>query len=98
GIIKQSTANTLDVTQAVKKEAARLATTLPEGMEFKQSYDTSVFIEGAINEVYKTLGIAIALVVLTIFIFLGSARATLVPAVTVPVSVIATFLVLYVLG
>ncbi|MEP0707639.1 MAG: efflux RND transporter permease subunit [Parvibaculum sp.] len=98
GIIKQSTANTLDVTQAVKKEAARLATTLPDGMEFKQSYDTSVFIEGAISEVYKTLGIAIALVVLTIFIFLGSARATLVPAVTVPVSIIATFLVLYVLG
>jgi multidrug efflux pump len=98
GIIKQSTANTLDVTQAVKKEAARIAPTLPDGMEFKQSYDTSVFIEGAIGEVYKTLGIAIALVVLTIFIFLGSARATLVPAVTVPVSIIATFLVLYVLG
>ncbi|MDO9125749.1 MAG: efflux RND transporter permease subunit, partial [Parvibaculum sp.] len=96
GIIKQSTANTLTVTDGAKAEAARLAPSLPEGLEFKQSYDSSVFIEGAISEVYKTLGIAIVLVVLTIFVFLGSARATLVPAVTVPVSIIATFLVLYV--
>lgn len=98
GIIKQSTANTLTVTDGAKAEAARLAPSLPEGLEFKQSYDSSVFIEGAISEVYTTLGIAIVLVVLTIFVFLGSARATLVPAVTVPVSVIATFLVLYVAG
>ena len=98
GIIKQSTANTITVTDGVKAEAARLAPSLPEGMALKQSYDTSVFIESAINEVYKTLGIAIFLVVLTIFVFLGSARATLVPAVTVPVSVIATFLVLFILG
>lgn len=98
GIIKQSTANTLTVTDGAKAEAARIAPSLPEGLEFKQSYDSSVFIEGAISEVYKTLGIAIILVVLTIFVFLGSARATLVPAITVPVSVIATFLVLYVAG
>jgi len=98
GIIKQSTANTITVTDGVKAQAARLASSLPEGMALKQSYDTSVFIESAISEVYKTLGIAIFLVVLTIFVFLGSARATLVPAVTVPVSVIATFLVLYILG
>ncbi|ABS61798.1 acriflavin resistance protein [Parvibaculum lavamentivorans DS-1] len=98
GIIKQSTANTLTVTDGAKAEAERLAPTLPEGLEFKQSFDSSVFIEGAISEVYKTLGIAIVLVVLTIFVFLGSARATLVPAVTVPVSVVATFLVLYIFG
>ena len=70
----------------------------PDGMQIKQSYDTSVFVKGAITEVYKTLGIAIALVVLVIFLFLGSARATLVPAVTVPVSLVATFLVLWMLG
>ena len=98
GIIKQSTANTLTVTNGAKAEAARIAPTLPDGMEFRQSYDSSVFIEGAIGEVYKTLGIAIALVVLTIFVFLGSARATLIPALTVPVSVIATFIVLYAAG
>lgn len=98
GIVKQSTANTITVTDGVKAEAARLASSLPEGMALKQSYDTSVFIESSIEEVYRTLGIAICLVVLTIFVFLGSARATLVPAITVPVSIIATFLVLYVLG
>ena len=66
-------------------------------MEIKQSYDTSVFVKGAVKEVYKTLGIAIALVVLVIFLFLGSVRAMLVPAVTVPVSLVATFLVLWLL-
>ena len=98
GIIKQSTANTIDVARAAKAEMGRLNATLPEGMEIKQSYDTSVFVEGAIKEVYKTLLIAIGLVVLVIYLFLGSVRATLVPAVTVPVSIIASFIVLDVLG
>jgi multidrug efflux pump len=98
GIIKQSTANTVAVADAAKAEAARLNTTLPGGMEIRQSYDTSVFIKGAIREVYKTLAIAIGLVILVIFLFLGSVRAMLVPAVTVPVSLIATFTVLWGLG
>lgn len=98
GIIKQSTANTVEVARLAKEEAARLNKTLPGGMSIEQSYDTSIFIEGAIFEVYKTLFIAIALVVLVIFLFLGSFRAMLVPAVTVPVSLIATFTVLLVLG
>jgi multidrug efflux pump len=98
GIIKQSTANTIAVADAARAEMVRLNPTLPEGMEIKQSYDTSVFVKGAIKEVYKTLGIAIGLVILVIFLFLGSARAMLVPAVTLPVSLIATFLVLWPLG
>ncbi len=98
GIIKQSTANTLEVARAAKAEKARLNPTLPEGMVIRQSYDTSVFIEGAINEVYKTLFIAICLVVLVIYLFLGSLRATIVPAVAVPVSLTATFIVLFALG
>ncbi len=98
GIIKQSTANTLEVAALAKAERLRINATLPEGMEIKQSYDSSVFVEGAIKEVYKTLGIAIALVVTVIFLFLGSVRAMIVPAVAVPVSLIATFLVLLVLG
>jgi multidrug efflux pump len=72
GIIKQSTANTIAVADAAKAEMARINPTLPEGMEIKQSYDTSVFVKDAIKEVYKTLGIAIGLVVLVIFLFLGS--------------------------
>ncbi|MGE0371157.1 MAG: efflux RND transporter permease subunit [Gammaproteobacteria bacterium] len=98
GIIKQSTANTLAVAQAAKAEAERINATLPNGMQLKQSYDSSVFVEGAIAEVYKTLFIAITLVIGVIYLFLGSVRAMLVPAVTVPVSLIATFSVLQVLG
>jgi multidrug efflux pump len=98
GIIKQSQANTLTVAEAARQQAAQLNKVLPEGMEIKQSYDTSVFIQGAIDEVYRTLFIAMVLVVLVIFLFLGSVRATLVPAVTVPVSLVATFIVLYALG
>ncbi|MBC6405950.1 MAG: efflux RND transporter permease subunit [Rhodospirillales bacterium] len=98
GIVKQSTANTVEVARLVHDEAVRLNRVLPSGMSIEQSYDTSVFIESAIDEVYKTLFIAIALVVLVIFLFLGSFRAMLVPAVTVPVSLIATFIVLLILG
>ena len=99
GIVKQSTANTITVARAAKAEAARInAAGLPDGMTIEQSYDTSIFIEGAIKEVYKTLFVAMALVILVILIFLGSFRATLVPAVAVPVSIIATFIVLYALG
>jgi multidrug efflux pump len=98
GVIKQSTANTLAVARAAKAEMARINPTLPEGMALRQSYDTSVFVEGAIREVYKTLLIAIALVVGVIYLFLGSLRAMLVPAVTVPVSLVATFTVLLALG
>jgi len=98
GTIKQSQANTLEVVRAVKAEAERIAPGLPDGMAFRQSYDTSVFIEGAISEVYKTLAIAIALVIAVIWLFLGSGRALLVPAVTVPVSLVASFLVLFAFG
>lgn len=98
GIIKQSTANTIDVARAAKRQAEKLNAALPEGMAIKQSFDTSVFIEGAIGQVYKTLAIAIGLVVIVIFLFLGNVRATIVPAVTVPVSIVSTFIVLKALG
>ncbi len=98
GITKQSTANTLAVAKAAKAEMARINPTLPEGLAIKQSYDSSVFVEGAIREVYKTLFIAISMVVGVIYLFLGSLRAMLVPAVTVPVSLIASSMVLLALG
>ncbi len=98
GIIKQSTANTLAVARAAKAEVQRINPTLPEGMAIEQSYDSSVFIDGAIKEVFKTLAIAIFLVILVIYLFLGGVRAMLVPAVTVPVSLVATFSVLLMLG
>lgn len=98
GIIKQSKANTIAVARLAKSEVNRLNRDLPEGIAINQSFDSSVFIEGAMNEVYSTLLIAIALVVGTIYLFLGSARALIVPAVVVPVSIVSTFIVLYALG
>lgn len=98
GIIKQSTANTIEVARAAEAVRQQINTTLPEGMRLAQSYDTSVFIEGAIKEVYLTLGIAIVLVIFVIYAFLGSVRAMLIPAFTVPVSVIATSIALYAMG
>ncbi len=98
GVIRQSTANTIEVARGVKELTTRLNKNLPEGMSIEQSYDASIFIESAINEVYKTLFIAVGCVILVIYIFLGSFRAMLIPAVTVPVSLIATFIVIYALG
>lgn len=98
GITKQSTANIIEVVRAAKDVRDQVNGTLPENMVLAQSYDTSVFIEGAIKEVYRTLIIAICLVIFVIYAFLGSFRAMLVPAVTVPVSVIATSIALYALG
>lgn len=98
GVSKQSTANTLDVAKGATRLVEQLNTTLPEGMRIEKSYDSSVFIDAAIHEVYITLGIAIVLVVLMIYIFLGSIRATFIPAITVPVSMIATFSVIYMFG
>ncbi|CAN5468352.1 efflux RND transporter permease subunit [soil metagenome] len=97
GIIKQSRANTLEVARAVKAEAEQIRETLPAGMALEQSYDTSIFIEASLREVRNTLLIAVALVVLVIYLFLGSVRATLVPAVTVPVSLVGTAILLHAL-
>ena len=98
GIVKQSTANTVDVAKAAKELSDRLNETLPEGIYIARSFDSSVFISASINEVYKTLIISVVLVTLVIFLFLGSLRATLIPAITVPISITATFIVLFALG
>jgi len=98
GTIRQSTANTIDVANAVKELSARLNKNLPEGMSIEQSYNAAIFIEASIAEVYKTLLVAIACVIFIIYLFLGSFRAMIIPAVTVPVSLVATFSVIYAFG
>lgn len=98
GIIKQSTANTIDVADGAVAKVADLNRNLPKGTTLTQSYDTSVFIRAAVHEVYVTLAITIAAVIFVIFLFIGSWRATLVPAVTVPVSLISTCTILYMFG
>ncbi|SHG97647.1 efflux RND transporter permease subunit [Ferrimonas marina] len=96
--LKQSNANTLDVVAGIKAEIARIEPFLPEGMAIVPLSDSSVFIESAIDEVYTTLAITAALVIAVIYSFLGSARATLIPAVSVPVSLLATFAVIGLFG
>ncbi len=95
GIVKTSTANSLDVARAARAEAARVQQTLPAGTEIFVAYDSTLFIESAVERVYATLIEGGALVVLVIFLFLGSARSALIPAVTVPVCLIAAFIGLY---
>jgi multidrug efflux pump len=98
GILRQSKANTLEVATLVRERMHKLNESLPADMSLDPSYDSSVFIGQAINEVWKTLAITALVVVLVIFVFLGSVRATLIPAVTVPVALVGTFFALYVLG
>ncbi|MCE9684636.1 efflux RND transporter permease subunit [Shewanella sp. AS16] len=98
GVSKQSTANTLEVARAANALVDKINPTLPAGMSIKRSYDSSVFIEASIKEVYQTLFIALSLVIVVIYLFLGSVRAMLIPALTVPVSLLGTFIVLYVMG
>ncbi|GAA4892397.1 efflux RND transporter permease subunit [Ferrimonas pelagia] len=96
--IKQSDANTLEVVNNIKAALDRITPFLPEGMTVTQITDASVFIDDAIEEVFTTLLVAALLVVAVIYTFLGSARATLIPAVSVPVSLLATFAVLALFG
>ncbi len=98
GMVKQSTANALSVSRAVNQEIDRVNSQLPDGMVLIGSYDKSIYVEAAIKEVYRTLIIAAALVVLVIFLFLGDPRSVLVPAATVPISLIASFTLLYAFG
>ncbi len=98
GVVKQSKANTLDVARAARERIKQISATLPDNIFIVPSYDSSVFIEESISEVYNTLGIAMLMVVIVIYLFLGNIRATLIPAVTVPVSLIGAFIVMYVLG
>ncbi len=91
GIIKQSTANTVDVLDAVNTTMERLNRELPGEMQLLKSTDDSVFIRAAVNTVYQTIVLTTILVALVIFLFLTQWRATVVPVVTIPICLIATF-------
>jgi len=98
GIIRQSGANTLAVAERAKALVEEIRPTLPEGMEISVGSDDSLFISRAIDKVYETLLEAAILVVLVIYLFLGSWRATLIPAVTVPICLLGAFAVLWLFG
>ena len=98
GIIKTSTANALDVTRAARAAAVEIQKSLPAGTEMFVAFDDTVFIEASIDRVYWTLAEAIGLVLLVIWLFLGSFRAAMIPALTVPVCLLAAFIPLYLFG
>ncbi len=98
GIVKQATANPLDVSDGIRDALPSITEDLPEGMSIATSYDTSIFIDRSIQAVYTTIAEAVVLVVLIIFIFLRSLRATLIPLVTIPVSLIGAFSLMYAFG
>jgi hydrophobe/amphiphile efflux-1 (HAE1) family protein len=98
GIVKQSEANALEVAELVKAEVARIAPNLPAGIQLSIAYDSSTFVRRAVNEVGETIFLAFALVLLIMLAFLRNFRATLIPLIAVPVSLIGTFLILNVMG
>ena len=98
GIVKQSTANTLAVARAVKAQLPRIERDLPHGMKTFVAFDSSLFIESSIKAVYRAVIEAMILVTLVIFLFLRSFRSTLIPFVTIPVSLVGACFFLWLLG
>ena len=98
GIVKQAVANPLDISSALKEMLPEITRTLPEGMRVEIAYDSTIFIERSIKEVYITIIEAVILVVLVIFLFLRNWRAVTIPLVTIPVSLIGAFALMYVFG
>lgn len=92
GISQLPGSNALQVAQAVKQELARLSETFPSGLEYQIAFDTTLFVEESLQEVVKTLIESVVLVVLVIFVFLQDWRTTLIPALTIPTSLVGTFI------
>lgn len=95
GVIKQATANPLDVSREVNGLLPKIRENLPAGMKIDLAYDSAVFIDRSISAVYHTLIEAFVLVVLVIFLFLRNIRSTLIPVITIPISLIGTFMIMY---
>ncbi len=98
GIVRTSGANALDVAKAVRAEIERIKMTLPAQINLAPTYDTTVFIEASMNEVWITFAIAAGCVLLVIFAFLRNVRATIIPTIAVPVSLLGAFIVMFAAG
>ncbi len=98
GILKQKSSNLIDVTDGVKKEFNKIKNELPENINIYQSYDTSLFVSEALNEVIFTLCFAVLLVTFIILLFLRDIKSTLIPVLTVPISILSTFIFLNAFG
>ena len=98
GIYARSGASTVELSKDIKKKIIEIRKSLPEELDLRVSFNRANYVEAAIEEVYKTLLIAFILVVLIIYLFLGNLKAVIVPAIALPVSLIASFLGLYIFG
>ncbi len=98
GIIRQATSNTLEISRDVRAVVEELNRTLPDDVNIFVTSDDATFISGSIEEVLKTLGFAVAIVVAIIFVFLRDIRATLIPTLTLPVALIGTLAAIYLAG
>ncbi len=95
GIYQQSNSNTIAVVDGIKKKLTEVKKNLPEGIQLDVAFDRSNYIRVAVNEVYITLFISVALVVAVIYLFLGNLTSVIIPALAIPVSLISTFLLIY---
>jgi len=98
GIYAKSGASTVELSNDIKKRIVQVKKSLPDGLDLRVSFNRATYVQAAINEVYKTLIIAFILVVIIIYLFLGNLKAVIVPAIALPVSLIASFLGLYIFG
>lgn len=98
GIFQSPGANAIDLSDAVRAKMAELSTRFPEGMTWRAPYDPTVFVRDSISAVVHTLLEAVVLVVLVVILFLQTWRASIIPLLAVPISVIGTFSILYLLG
>ncbi len=98
GIYAKSGASTVELSKEIKKKIDEVKKTLPDGLDLEIAFNRATYVGAAINEVYKTLVIAFILVVVIIYLFLGNLKAVIVPAIALPVSLIASFLGIYIFG
>ena len=98
GLSQTPNSNSLNIMKDVRKEIAALSETFPADMEFRVAYDSTEFVRASIASIIETLVITFSLVVLVTYVFLQKIRTTIIPLITIPVSLIATFAVIYVLG
>ncbi len=98
GIVRQTKSNVLDVANNIKSELALIKPSLPESIDMSIGYDQSKFVNESISEIRFALTVSMILVILIIYYFLSSKTATIIPAVTIPISLIGTFFIIYIFG
>ncbi|MBB4002470.1 efflux RND transporter permease subunit [Aurantimonas endophytica] len=98
GVVRQAGSSTLDISEGVRAEVENLNRTLPDGVTIRVTSDDATFIDGAIHEVEIALGLAVVIVVFVIFLFLLNVRATIIPAVTMPIALIGVMAFIYLVG